>query len=136
MRKIILFAVLIAVTLTISSCSKEKTIVGSWKVTSVTSTDFDREEFSGEQIWTFYDTEKYNISYKYNDSISGQMKREIYKGTWRIYGDELELNYSTVVSDGEEYSVHFNENINILTLNSKEMTLCDQWGDIYEFKKI
>lgn len=134
--KIILIALAI---LGLTSCTKEKSIVGTWKVTYKTSSDFDREELNGEEIWTFYmkknhhytpctflDTKECTIS------VNGKIT---YHGCWYIDGDKLSVQSVKSVNPYTNEPTLVINNYYIVELKSREMSI-NVNGAIYEFKKI
>lgn len=113
LKKIVLFAILIVATLTLSSCSKDKRkqIEGTWKVTSYIYNDFDRVEGEGE-LWIFEGGDS-----NYPDCII-----------------EGERGWYSVDSNGNLYIELYNDSrwrgdLRIVELNRKTMKVAGVWED-------
>lgn len=113
LKKIVLFAILIVATLTLSSCSKDKgkQIEGTWKVTSYIYNDFDRVEGEGE-LWIFEGGDS-----NYPDCII-----------------EGERGWYSVDSNGNLYIELYNDSrwrgdLRIVELNRKTMKVAGVWED-------
>lgn len=109
---------LLAITVaTVSSCGKDKKIVGKWKITSATG-DFYYDK--GER-WTFKDNGKCVIV----------IENHTYDGEWSVSKDNLTI-------DIEEDEFTINGDFSIDELKSSSMSLSGEWtakiDDDYNFK--
>ena len=98
---------LLAITVaTVSSCGKDKKIVGKWKITSATgSFSYDKGE-----TWTFKDNGKCVIV----------IDNEPYDGEWSVSKDNLTI-------DIEEDEFTINGDFSIDELKSSSMSLSGEW---------
>lgn len=139
MKSFFFCAVLIATSIIFTSCSKEKTIIGSWTLTVATQSYSDIEVLTGEEIWTFFTSDYYKSNVLYNDTkVDGEFTISYYgatwKGVWGIDGNSLTL---ITFDESEEYNSESTvEEYTILSLKKDEMSLCAEYGTIYDFVKV
>ena len=105
-----IIALLAVAVVAFSSCTKEKKIVGKWKVTKATG-DFDGDKGS---TWTFKDNGKCTIE-------SGDMEMD---GEWSISKDELTIDFDEDRTiEGYRVNIKGVADFDIDDLTNSEMSL-------------
>ena len=105
-----IIAILSILVVSVSSCSKEKKIVGKWKVTSATG-DFLEDKGN---TWTFKENGKCTIP-------TGELEID---GEWTISSDNLTIDINQPLTiEGYNCNIKGTADFDIETLSNKEMSL-------------
>lgn len=117
LRKIKFFGIvaLLAVAMVaVSSCGKEKKIVGKWKITSASG---ELKEDKGE-TWTF----------KEKGDCTVVIGGENYDGEWSISGDNLSIDLDEFDED-----IEVSGDFTVDELSSKAMSISGEWIVKYDY---
>lgn len=137
MKKILFCVAMVATSIFFSSCSKDnEKILGSWTLTTATQSYSDIEVLTGEEIWTFFTSDYY--SYVNDTKVDGEFtisyNGATWKGLWGIDGNRLTLITFDERDELNAWSTW--EKYTILSLKKDEMSLCAEYGTIYDFVKV
>lgn len=126
-KKLFFITAILISTALFSSCTHKKSIIGTWKVTYITSDDFSRYETEGGITWSFYNFNDRSEHSLNDDVLDGECRIDGMSGIWAINAHRLTIwitdnNYEEIGCD-------------IIELDNKKMSL-NVDGTIYEFKKI